>query len=526
MASRASGISETDRFWAGIHNGSAAIICTYAVNLPSNLDIMSRQRIGLKSPVPALLYALMLLITGCGGASTGVDRASDDLEQIIERGTLVAITSYSPTSYFIYRGEPMGYEYELLKRLTARLDLNLEITVARDLNEMMDMLNRGEGDLIAYNLTVTSERNERIRFTSPLNITRQVLVQRKPENWRQMRLHEIEASLIRNPLELDGVSITVRRGSSYVQRLINLAREIGGSIEVIESDGEVTTEELIRMVAQGELEMTVADENIARLNQSYYPIIDVDTPLSMPQQTAWAVRHSSDDLHTAIEEWLGEMQQTVDFYVIYNKYFENRGAFRTRVSSDYLATISGRLSPFDEIIRRESASIGWDWRLIASLIYQESQFNPAARSWSGASGLMQLMPNTARAYGADNPDDPEQNIRAGIAFLEWLENYWKDIIADDDERKRFILASYNVGQGHVQDARRLAEHFGDDPDSWAVVAGYLVKKEEEPYFNHEVVRHGYCRGTEPVNYVDNILYLYSHYSRVLPAREEATAEAG
>jgi membrane-bound lytic murein transglycosylase F len=458
---------------------------------------------------------ISFILAGCSRENMPGKKSLPDLEQIMERGTLTAITSYSPTSYFIYRGEPMGYEYELLKRLTEHLGLGLEIVVARDLSEMMDMLNRGEGDLIAYNLTVTSERNERVRFTSPLNVTRQVLVQRKPENWRQMRLHEIEATLIRSPLELDGTTIVVRKGSSYVPRLINLAQEIGGAIEVIESDGEETTEELMRQVAQGELDLTVADENIARLNQSYFPILDVDTPLSMPQQTAWAVRHDSDDLYNAIEEWLAGMQQGVDFYVIYNKYFENRGAFRTRISSDYLATISGKLSPYDEIIRREAESLDWDWRLIASLIYQESQFNPAARSWSGAVGLMQLMPRTAQAYGAENPNDPEQNIRAGIAFMHWLSDYWIDIITDDEERKKFILASYNVGQGHVQDARRLAEKYGDNPDSWEVVAEYLIKKEDEEYFNDEVVRHGYCRGTEPVNYVDNIMYLYSHYSRII-----------
>ncbi|MFU8861260.1 MAG: transglycosylase SLT domain-containing protein [Cyclonatronaceae bacterium] len=463
----------------------------------------------------AIILLIGVLLAGCSREQVTADRVHHDLEQIMEKGTLTAITSYSPTSYFIYRGEPMGYEYELLKRLTTHLNLDLEIIVARDLDEMMDMLNRGEGDLIAYNLTVTSDRHEHVRFTSPLNITRQVLVQRKPENWRQMRLHEIEATLIRNPLELDETTIVVRKGSSYVPRLNNLAEEIGGTIEVTEADGEVTTEELIRQVAEGELDLTVADENIARLNQSYYPVLDVDTPLSMPQQTAWAVRHGSDDLYYAIEEWLVTMQEGVDFYVIYNKYFENRGAFRTRISSDYLATISGKLSPYDEIIQKEAASLNWDWRLIASLIYQESQFNPDARSWSGATGLMQLMPRTARAYGAENPNDPEQNIRAGIAFMQWLDGYWIDIITDDEERKKFVLASYNVGQGHVQDARRLAEKFGDDPDSWGVVAEYLIKKEDEEYYNDEVVRHGYCRGTEPVNYVDNIMYLYGHYSRII-----------
>jgi membrane-bound lytic murein transglycosylase F len=477
----------------------------------------------MKNLIIPILIICCAAISGCRFGSGG-SMADDDLEQILERGTLLAITSYSPTSYFIYRGEPMGYEYELLNRLATQLELDLEIIVARDLNEMIDMLNRGEGDLIAYNLTVTSDRTERVLFTTPLNITRQVLVQRKPDNWRQMLLHDIEATLIRNPLELDGAEITVRSGSSYVPRLINLAQEIGGSIEVTEADGETTTEDLIRMVAEGDLDLTVADENIARLNQSYFPVLDVDTPLSMPQQTAWAVRNTSPDLLAVINEWLAEIQQNVDYYVIYNKYFENRGAYRTRISSDYLATISGKLSPYDEIIRREAQKIDWDWRLIASLIYQESQFNPSARSWSGARGLMQLMPRTATAYGAENPVDPEQNIMAGIAFMQWLNEYWEEEITDDEERIRFVLASYNVGQGHVQDARRLAEKYGDDPGSWDDAAEWLIKKQDEEYYNDEVVVHGYCRGTEPVNYVENIFYLYSHYKRVIDQPEQAFSE--
>jgi membrane-bound lytic murein transglycosylase F len=458
---------------------------------------------------------ISFILAGCSRENMPGKKSLPDLEQIMERGTLTAITSYSPTSYFIYRGEPMGYEYELLKRLTEHLGLGLEIVVARDLSEMMDMLNRGEGDLIAYNLTVTSERNERVRFTSPLNVTRQVLVQRKPENWRQMRLHEIEATLIRSPLELDGTTIVVRKGSSYVPRLINLAQEIGGAIEVIESDGEETTEELMRQVAQGELDLTVADENIARLNQSYFPILDVDTPLSMPQQTAWAVRHDSDDLYNAIEEWLAGMQQGVDFYVIYNKYFENRGAFRTRISSDYLATISGKLSPYDEIIRREAESLDWDWRLIASLIYQESQFNPAARSWSGAVGLMQLMPRTAQAYGPKTRTTPSRT--SVPASHSCTGSAITGSTSSPTMKKGKNLSSHPITSARATSRMPagLPKSTATTPDSWEVVAEYLIKKEDEEYFNDEVVRHGYCRGTEPVNYVDNIMYLYSHYSRII-----------
>ncbi len=463
-----------------------------------------------------LLTLIGLALNGCSGSDgrngDSASKVKTDLEEIQERGVLRAITSYSPISYFIYRGQPLGYEYEMLKRLTDYLGVELQLVVASDFTEMIRMLNSGEGDMIAYNLTLTSDRQERVAFTVPMNTTHQVLVQRKPSNWRQMRLHEIERTLIRSPFELNGETIHVRRASSYLDRLINLSAEIGGDIDIVEADGSLTTEELIRMVAEREIEYTVSDENIARLNAMTFPILDIETPISLPQQTAWAVRHNSPVFLETLNNWLTDFQREADYYVIYRKYFENTRAYRARVRSDFLFSASGRISAYDDIIKRYADELGWDWKLIASLIFQESQFNPNARSWAGAVGLMQLMPRTAEAYGAADPTDPVQSVRAGVRFLQWLEDYWEDHIEDDQERKHFVLASYNVGQGHVQDARRLAEKYDADPNVWHDnVARFMLKKSNADYYNDEVVRFGYARGIEPVQYVDHILYIYNHY---------------
>ena len=437
-----------------------------------------------------------------------------DLPEILERGHLVAITSYSPLSYFIYHGEPMGYEYELLKMLGDHLGIKVEIKLASDIGEMIKMLENGEGDLLAYGLTITSERRKSLAFTEPMNVTRQVLVQRKPDNWRRMRLHEIENQLIRSPFDLDGKTIHVRRGSAYAERLRNLALETGGTINIIEAPGHVTTGDLINWVDNDSIELTVADENIAQIKSAYYLNLDVETPISLPQQTAWAVRNSSKMLLDTINNWLREIQNHADYYVIYNKYFKNRQAFRSRYASDFNPVTGGSISPYDDLIRREAERLGWDWRLLAALIYRESQFLPNARSWAGALGLMQLMPHTAEEFGATNPFDPEQNITAGVNFLIWLENYWNNHIKNPDERRNFVLASYNVGQGHVQDARRLAEHFNANPNIWSDnVERFMLKKSNPEYYNLEVVNFGYASGIAPVIYVNDIYELYGHYSR-------------
>ncbi len=458
-----------------------------------------------------LFIVIFSLFKGCAPEETTID-----LPEIRERGELVAITSYSPISYFIYHGQPMGYEYELLQLLGEHMDLPVNIKLARGIGEMIEMLEEGEGDLIAYSLTVTANRRERLAFTEPMNVTQQVLVQRKPDDWQQMRLHEIENELIRSAIDLDGKTIHVRKGSAYVTRMEHLSREIGGEIEIIEAPGEVTTEELIRMVAEGEIEYTISDENIASINAAFYRNIDIETPVSLPQQTAWAVRPTSPELLETINAWLLKAQNDADYYVIYNKYYENRRAFSSRYASDYFPITGGSISPYDEILREQSEQINWDWRKLAALVYQESQFRPRARSWAGAVGLMQLMPRTAREFGATDPYNPEQNIQAGVKFLQWLDDYWREHIEDEEERLKFVIASFNVGQGHVQDARRLAEKYDADPDIWNDnVERFMLKKSNPDYYNAEVVSFGYASGIEPVTYVENIYNLYEHYKKFI-----------
>jgi len=378
------------------------------------------------------------------------------LRQVLERDTLVALTDYNSTNYFIYRGEPMGYQYEMLKQFSEYIGVNLKLVISNDMNTAFDLLNDGEVDVIAMGLTVTRDRQQVVDFTVPQIQTKQVLVQRKPENWRKMRTwDEIEEQLIRNPLELAGKDVYVQKGTIFANRLSILANEIGDTIHIhVDHNREV--EQLITAVARSEIDFTVSDEHIAKVNQKYYPNLDVRTAISFPQHVAWAVRHGSDSLRNEINGWLLDYKKSTASRYVYNKYFNNPRSVNI-TQSEYHSIGGGKISQYDEIIRELSEAYELDWRLVASLIYQESRFHMDATSWVGAFGLMQLMPATAEIYGVDTSSSPAEQISAGIQFLKWLDKHYRD----------------------------------------------------------SVVRYGYARGEETYNFVVEIFERYEHYKKVI-----------
>jgi len=318
---------------------------------------------------------------------------------------------------------------------------------------------------------------------------------------------------LRNQLNLAGKTIYVQAGSIYAMRLKSLSNEIGGGIGVREV--QVETEQLIQRVAMGEIDYTICDENVGLVNATYFPDLDVKTAISFPQNVAWAVNLKSDSLKLAIDDWMDDYRNSRQYAILFDKYFRNRHTYRS-IHSKYYALGSGRISAYDDIIREESEIIHWDWRLLASMIYQESRFNPRAVSWAGAFGLMQLMPGTAKNYGVTVESKPRAQIRAGIRFLNWLDERFRDEIPDPDERIKFILAAYNIGYGHIQDARRLAEKNGADPNVWTGnVEDWLLRKSDPKYYTDKVVKYGYARGIETYNYVREVLDRYEHYKNII-----------
>jgi membrane-bound lytic murein transglycosylase F len=439
---------------------------------------------------------------------------AQDLEEIRQLNKLKVAIDYNSTNYFIYKGKPMGYQLELLQELCNFLSLRLEVTVSNDVKQNFDKLQSGDIDLIATNLPVTKDHSPTIRFTEPHCYTRQVLVQRKYNNPEVSPRNQVFNEIIRNQLDLAGKTIYVQKNTNYFQRLKSLSNEIGDSIHVIEI-ADYESEQLIGLVANGEIDYTVCDENLARVNLNFYPNLDIETAISFPQKIAWAVRSTSPHLLEAVNNWLIGFKKTAKYERIYQKYYLNKRSVHL-TDMNYNSLKGGAVSVYDDLIKAYCANTQWDWRLVASIIYQESRFTNSAESWAGAQGLMQLMPETAETFGVGDVYSPEENIRGGIKFLQWLDVRMTPRIEDPKERIKFVLASYNVGIGHVLDAMKLAEKNGKNPQIWEDhVDFYLLNKSNPEYFNDPVVKFGYCRGEEPYHYVKEILERYEHYKNVM-----------
>ncbi len=336
-----------------------------------------------------------------------------DLKEIRADGKIKALINYSATSYFIYRGQPMGFEYELLNQYAKSQGVELEVIPIKNMDSIFIHLNHGVGDVVAANLTVTLDRKKQVDFSSPILFTKQVLVQRKPENWKKISKKSLKDSLVNSPLELGGKTVFVRRESSFYERLNSLSKEIGEKIKIQVVPGEISMEQLIEQVAQGTIDYTVADKNIALVNEWQYPNIDASVEVSNEQQIAFALRKNSDSLTVSINNWLKAYQKTVAFKLLYKKYYDNRSQHAKRINDESFTLSSGQLTPYDETLKKYAPQIPWDWELMAALIYQESRFNNSALGWGNSFGVMQFMPVTGAKYGVDSTSSARENIKAG-----------------------------------------------------------------------------------------------------------------
>lgn len=427
-----------------------------------------------------------------------------DLPQIKDSGQLVVLTLYSSTTYFNYRGQEMGFQYELCEQFAQSLGVKLKVKVARNAGELIRMLLAGEGDLIAYNLPITRDRMDSLIYCGNEVITHQVVVQRS--NGRAKPLTDVT--------QLVGKEVYVKPGK-YYERLVNLDQELGGGILIrrMASDS-ISLEDLITEVARGEIAYTVADDDIARLNKTYYPNLDIRLAVSFDQRASWAVRADCPLLAEAVDRWHAENRTSPAYAASMKRYFE---ISKSVPHSPILSLREGKISHYDDLFKKYAAQIGWDWRLLASLAYTESNFDTTAVSWAGARGLMQLMPRTARAMGMPEGKEanPEESIKAAVKYLGITTRSFTEV--PEGERINFVLASYNSGIGHVFDAMALAEKYGSNKYVWRDnVEKFVLLKSNEEYFTDPVCKHGYFRGQETYNFVREIMGRYEQYKKKIP----------
>ncbi len=451
--------------------------------------------------LPAALF-ITYMLSSCRTSSTNDDQNGVDTIRHPLPDTLRVATLYSPTSFFIYREQRMGYDYDLVSRLCADKGMVLKLDVATSLAGAVEMLDSGTVDLIAYEVPVTALYREHVLPCGVESITRQVLVQPKAKKGEE---------LITDVTQLVGRDVYVEKDSKYHQRMLHLNDELGGGIRIHPIDCDtLITEDLIAMVSDGEIPLTVVDSDIARINKTYYNDLDITLDISFEQRAAWGVSPEKPWLADSISAWTHQTKPRTEQAALLKRYFE----MSKRSPSIYTFDFSrGRISPFDHLFKRYAKTIGWDWRLFAAQGFAESRFDSTQVSWAGARGIMQIMPATARAYGltAETISHNEPSISTAAKIISTLDRTFKRKVEEPEERKKFIIAAYNSGPAHILDAIALAEKYGYDTQRWdGQVAQALLLKSKPEYYNDPVCKYGYFSGRQTIRYVQEV---YSFYER-------------
>lgn len=453
-------------------------------------------------------YILLFLLIICAFPSckSKKEKAVYDFEQIKEKGELTIITLNSSTSYFIYKEEPMGYDYDLAQDFCDHYGLTLNVKVAENVTRLVQMLNNGEGDLIAFAVPILNELKDSVTYCGLEQISHQVLVQNADD----------KDSILTDVTGLIGKEVFVEKNTKYHQRLLNLDAELGGGITIHAlSEDTITSEDLIELVALDKIKYTVCDEYIAKLNRTYYRNVDISLPISFEQRSSWAVRKDTPELAKALDEWFAQNDNTPIYKSIIKKYFE----LSKEIDVDYITPQDlpkGAVSIYDELFKKHAQGSKYDWHFLAAICYHESRFQNNLTSWAGAAGIMGLMPRTAKSLGLTSEDrmNPDLSIGAAVELLDRLDKIFRRI-DDFNEREKFILAAYNAGNGHVNDAQALASKYGASPYIWeGNVKKYLELKSLPEYYNDSVCKSGYFRSGETSKYVDAVLSTTERFKRI------------
>lgn len=461
---------------------------------------------------PILFGLILALVAGwiTHGLFFRPEKRKGTVQRIRERGYLVALTDQNTLNYFILRGAPMGYQLEMLQSLAKSLGVPLRVIASNNTSKLLYYLENNAADVIALNLPITSHGKKIARFTQPMGETRLVLVQRKHggtgknsaifvTNLKQFPIDTVYVS--QNPF-FDPIYHTFEKtthNAAYLKRVSDKSQE-----------------ELIKMVSTGEINYALCQENVAMVCKQNYWNVDASLLAFSLFSYAWAVNPHADSLQMIIDNWLVEYKNSKALKKNYLNYYDNNKIVKA-LRSDYLSICGSKLSPYDKEIKTYSQWIDWDWRLLASLIYEESNFIPGQISSRSASGLMQLMPETAAKFGADSNSSAAQQIAAGVKYIRYLDDQLPEEILSPIERIYFALASYNIGINRVLGAREKAGEFGKDKNQWNGHVDYylLHRSKSNPYATADTSKL-FITDYKMEGFVDNIITRYFHYKNLIP----------
>ncbi|MGB5261303.1 MAG: transporter substrate-binding domain-containing protein [Gammaproteobacteria bacterium] len=454
---------------------------------------------GVSRDAPTLLQALNDYLHLENLADQQETHYTDDLDGLKKRKVLRVMLRNNSASYFLYRGELMGFQYEMAKHFAKQHRLRLEVVVPDSHQQMMQWLVQGRADVASgFLVPRKSDRQLGIEFSKPYHRAKPHFIVRNED-----ALVDLDG--------LNGRTVVMQPSSGHWEALRQL-RQQGYDFTLVAAPEELETEDIIHQVASGEADITVADEHLMDIEIARGVKIRSAFPFAEEQPHSVAVRKGNEKLLAAINTFIKKENKGLLYNILYKKYFQNKRGIRKLARGYEEGLETGQLSPYDDIIRRYADLYGFDWRLVTAQMYQESRFDPAATSFAGARGLLQVMPKTAKQMGFNELEDPDSGIHAGIKYLDWVRDRFDDDL-DFADRMWFTLAAYNAGYGHVADARRLAKKKGWDPKRWfdhTEKAMLLLGRKDYA----RQAKHGYVRGREPVDYVSNIRARFKAYSEM------------
>ncbi len=434
-------------------------------------------------------------------------RVVDDLDKIKKRGVLRAITRNNPGSYYMWKGRVLGYEFELLEAFAKDQDLRLEVIVVPDHASFIQMLEDGKADVAANLLAPTERRKSQgMTFSSPTHMAKVGVVSLKKKG---------DEGGLETLSDLSGRTVYLREGSSHFDLFQKIKEQVPGvNLELVPENLDI--QQIFDHIATGEYDVTFSDDITVNMERSWRDDLHFDLDLNDDHPHSWMVRDNNPKLLKAINHFL-EKKKTIEKRAqLYKKYFDS-----PRPSRDEIMELNakGEISPFDGLVQKYAKEFDFDWRLVIAQMFQESSFNPKAKSWVGARGLMQVMPDTGKQVGEKNLFDPETSVRAGMKYLEWLYRKFEDKQISPENMMWFTLASYNAGLGHVYDAQDLAEEKGWDRKVWfGNVENAMLLLSQKKYYRK--ARYGYARGREPYDYVRKIEARFRTYVALLDAHKQ------
>ncbi len=434
----------------------------------------------------ALSAVFLILLTGCG--------SSDHLQEIRDSGVLRVLTRNSPTTYYEDRTGPTGFEYELAERFAKYLGVKLQIETQPSIDGIYENLQRGRADMAAAGLAITPRRAQEVQFgPGYLDVENFVLTH--------------DTNIAPNGLaDLTGMRINVLAGSDAAEYLHD-HRDATPGLRWQESK-DIETIDLLDQLDNNEIDATIIDSNEYAANKAFYRDLRVAFKLDTHTQLAWALAKDPRNrrLAEAMNKFFAQLQASGELKQLIERYYTTSADNDAYDTVTFTDNLQRTLPKYQDIFQQVAEDFDMDWRLLAAISYAESEWKPAATSPTGVRGMMMLTNVTAKEVGVTNRIDPIQSLRGGARYLKSILQNLSPNIAEED-RIWFALAIYNVGLGHVEDARIIAEHQNKDPNKWADVKETLPLLQKSQYYEH--TKNGYARGREPVRYVQNIRYYYN-----------------